>query len=308
MSSRSPASRRRRQITRADAIADGASFVDLHTHSTASDGARPPADVVRAARAIGLVALALTDHDTVDGLHAATETGRVEGVRIVPGVELSAVEGDSETHLLGLHLRDVQALESRLRDLRAMRFNRAERIVLRLNELGVRIAFDDVLVQASGAAIGRPHIARAMVNEGWASDLRDAFDRYLGNGRTAYVPKERLAMSDAIAMIHAAGGLAVLAHPGQSATRARIESLAALGLDGVEVRHPSHSSEDVARLSALVEHFGLIPSGGSDWHGLAEGNRVLGMMQVPAAWLERQDRRVAERSSKRGDDHQAYVA
>jgi predicted metal-dependent phosphoesterase TrpH len=244
----------------------------------------------------------------VAGLAEAQETGRVEGVRIVPGVELSAVEGEDETHLLGLHLRDVLALEQRLDDLRAMRLTRGEGIVRRLNELGVRIAFEDVLAESGGAALGRPHIARALVNEGWASDIRDAFDRYLGNGRPAYVPKERLAITDAIAMIHAAGGLAILAHPGQTGTRKRIESLAAAGLDGVEVRHPSHSSEDAARLGALVDHFGLVPSGGSDWHGLSEGNRVLGGMRVPASWLERQDRRVADRGAGGGDDQRTCVA
>lgn len=286
----------------------GGGLVDLHTHSTASDGSRAPADVVRTARSIGLSALALTDHDTIAGLAEAAEVGDAEGVRIVPGVELSAVEGNDETHLLGLHLRDTMVLEAGLDELRAMRRTRGERIVRRLNELGVRVCFEDVLAEAAGGALGRPHIARALVSEGWATDLRDAFDRYLGNGRPAYVPKERLAVSEAIAMIHAAGGLAILAHPGQSGTRKRIESLVASGLDGVEVRHPSHSSEDAARLGALVDHFGLVPSGGSDWHGLTEGNRVLGGMQIPAAWLERQDRRVAERTIRPGDDPRACVA
>lgn len=229
-------------------------------------------------------------------------------MRVIPGVELSAVEGNDETHLLGLHLRETAALEGRLNELRAMRRSRGERIVMRLNELGVRISFEDVLGEAAGAALGRPHIARALVNQGWATDVRDAFDRYLGNGRPAYVAKERLAMSEAIDMIHAAGGLAILAHPGQAGTRARIESLAAAGLDGVEVRHPSHTSEDAARLGALVDHFGLVPSGGSDWHGLTEGNRVLGGMQIPAAWLERQDRRVAERAPRPDDGQPACVA
>lgn len=283
-------------------------LIDLHTHSTASDGARTPAEVVRAAREIGLSALALTDHDTIAGLAEATEAGRVEGVRIVPGVELSAVEGPDETHLLGLHLANTGALQQRLNDLRAMRLSRGERIVSRLNELGVRVTFEDVLAEAAGGALGRPHIARAMVNEGWASDIRDAFDRYLGNGKSAYVPKERLAMSEAIAMIHAAGGLAILAHPGQAGTRKRIESLVAQGLDGVEVRHPSHSAEDAARLNALVEHFGLVPSGGSDWHGLTQGNRVLGGMRVPVEWLERQERRVVERARRGRNDQQAFVA
>jgi hypothetical protein len=282
--------------------------VDLHTHSTASDGARSPREVVRAARELSLAAIALTDHDTVDGLAEATDEGRIQGVRIVPGIELSAVEGDSETHVLGLHLQQVGRLEAQLRLLRAMRLTRAERIVVRLNELGVRVTLEDVLVQAGGGAVGRPHIARALVNEGWATDLRDAFDRYLGNGRAAFVPKDRLSINDAIAMIHDAGGLAVLAHPGQSGTRKRIEALVGTGLDGIEVRHPSHNTEDIARLSALAEHFGLIPSGGSDWHGVAEGGRTLGMMRVPVAWLERQDEAIAVRGARGGGDHEAYVA
>ena len=285
-----------------------ARFVDLHTHSTASDGARAPRDVVRAARASGLSAIALTDHDTVDGLADAADEGSSLGIRVVRGVELSAVEGDAETHLLGLHLEDVRRLEGRLRDLKTMRLTRAERMVSKLNELGVKVTIDDVLAQSGGGAVGRPHIARALVNDGWATDIRDAFDRYLGNGRAAFVPKDRLSMSDAIAMIHHAGGLAVLAHPGASGTRARIESLVSVGLDGVEVRHPSHSAEDAARLLALVEHFRLVPSGGSDWHGLSEGGRTLGGMRVPLAWLERQDEMATSRRTAPGDDHHAFVA
>jgi predicted metal-dependent phosphoesterase TrpH len=286
----------------------GTAFVDLHTHSTASDGARAPREVVRAARDIGLAAMALTDHDTVDGLPEARQEGESLGVRVVSGIELSAVEGADETHLLGLHLRDIGVLETRLRDLRQMRLTRAERMVARLNELGVRVSLEDVLAQSAGGAVGRPHIARALVNDGWATDLRDAFDRYLGNGKAAFIPKDRLSLSDAIAMIHAAGGLAILAHPGQSGTRKRVESLLPLGLDGLEVRHPSHSPEDIARLQALVEHFRLTPSGGSDWHGVTEGGRSLGMMRVPSAWLECQDQVVAGRASKRDDGPQIHVA
>lgn len=271
-------------------------FVDLHTHSTASDGSRAPADVVREAQRAGLAAVALTDHDTVAGIEEARAAGREQGVRVISGVELSAVEDDAETHVLGLHLADTAMLERDLTALRAMRLARAERIVTRLNELGVRIELADVLEQAAGGAIGRPHIARALMSHGWATDVRDAFDRYLGNGRPAFVPKDRLAVSDAIAMIHRAGGLAVLAHPGASGTRQRIETLAKSGLDGVEVRHPSHGAEDIARLTALVDYFGLVPSGGSDWHGATDGHRVLGMMRVPAAWVARQEARLARRT------------
>lgn len=272
-------------------------FVDLHAHSTASDGSRAPADVVREAKRIGLAAIALTDHDTVAGIAEATSMAEELGVRVVPGVELSAVEGDVETHILGLHLSDTRELEAKLIALREMRRTRAERMVQRLNELGVRIDFAAVLEQAAGGAIGRPHVARAMIAEGWAVDFRDAFDRYLGNGRPAYVGKDRLAVSEATALIHRAGGLAVLAHPSHSGTRERIAAFVEQGMDGIEVRHPSHSAEDTARLAALVEHFSLVPSGGSDWHGSADGPRTLGMMRVPAEWLGRQDSRIRARAA-----------
>jgi 3',5'-nucleoside bisphosphate phosphatase len=272
-------------------------FVDLHAHSTASDGSRAPADVMHAAHRAGLSAIALTDHDTVAGIPEAAAAAATLGIRLVPGIELSAVEGDAETHILGLHLSDTRELEATLVGLREMRRARAERMVARLNDLGVRISFAAVLEQAAGGAIGRPHVARAMIAEGWAVDFRDAFDRYLGNGRPAYVTKERLAVSEATALIHRAGGLAILAHPSHSGTLERIAAFVDQGMDGVEVRHPSHSAEDTARLAALVEHFSLVPSGGSDWHGSSDGPRTLGMMRVPAEWLGRQDSRIRARAA-----------
>ena len=268
------------------------SFVDLHSHSTASDGSCAPAEVIRAAQKNGLAAIALTDHDTTDGLAEAVEEGKRIGVRVVAGVELSAVEEDLETHILGLHLSDIAPIDSKLAALRDMRRDRAIKIVELLNSGGVRITFASVLEQAAGAAIGRPHVARALIAEGWAVDSRDAFDRYLGTGRPGYVGKERLSVTDAIALIHRAGGLAVVAHPSHAGTRERIEALVNQGLDGIEVKHPSHSNEDVLRLSALVEHFKLVPSGGSDWHGGAAGQRTLGVMRVPGEWLDRQDQRI----------------
>jgi predicted metal-dependent phosphoesterase TrpH len=282
-------------VTTATPVAPADGFVDLHMHSTASDGSRAPGDVVREAKRVGLCAIALTDHDTLDGLAEAEAVGRELGIRVVRGVELSAVEGDVETHILGLHLGDATELEAQLVALREMRRTRAQRIVARLNDLGVRVEFASVLDQAAGGAIGRPHVARALIAEGWAVDFRDAFERYLGNGKPAYVGKDRLAVRDAIDLIHGAGGIAVLAHPASGGTRERVEAFVREGIDGVEVRHPSHSSEDIARLGALVEHFSLVPSGGSDWHGATDGPRLLGMMRVPRAWLERQDSRVRVR-------------
>ena len=273
----------------------GGPFVDLHSHSTASDGSKSPSAVVAAAKNAGLAAIALTDHDTMAGVAEATAAGERVGIRIVPGVELSAVDDDREVHLLGLHIHRPHVLDDALRTFREARETRAHRIVEKLNAIGVAISFDDVLARAGDAAIGRPHVARALIDGAWARDSRDAFDRYLGAGRPAYVPKHKLSVSDAIALIHAGGGIAILAHPGAEGRRDALERYAALGLDGVEVRHPGHTAEDMNRLGALAGFLGLVPSGGSDWHGAADGPRVLGVMRVPAAWLERQDERVEAR-------------
>jgi len=276
-------------------------FVDLHTHSTASDGARTPTEVVAAARAANLAAFALTDHDTIAGLSDARAAGVQQGVRVIGGVELSAVEANIETHILGLHLSDLSELERRLIELREMRVNRAVRIVARLNELGIPITLEAVLQQAAGGAVGRPHVARAMIAAGHAVDFREAFERYLGNGKAAFVAKDHLPLADAIALIHRAGGLAVLAHPGggQLGRREGIAALVAVGLDGLEVLHPSHSWEDSQRLDALATEFDLVRSGGSDWHGGSDGARSLGMMRVPSQWLVDQETRVATRGSRR---------
>lgn len=272
-------------------------FVDLHSHSTASDGMLPPDEVVAAAHRAGIRALALTDHDTLAGVPLATATGQTLGMRIVPGVELSASNLDREVHILALHVTRLDLLESRLEGLREGRKVRAERIVARLRHLGLDVTIEMVMHEAGTASVGRPHIARAMIRAGSVRDLREAFDRYLAYGRTAFIPKEKLEVSDAIAMTHEAGGLAIWAHPGSDGRRQRLEALVAFGLDGVEVRHPSHYAEDIKRLATLADFFGLVPSGGSDWHGLAEGPRSIGAMQVPSEWLERQDALVASRAA-----------
>lgn len=278
-----------------DAAEEMSGFVDLHTHSRASDGTLPPEQVVAAAHAAGLSALALTDHDTLAGIPAAARAGDTLGVRVVPGVELSAHDGNREIHILALHVTRLTVLESRLETFREGRTLRAVQIVDRLRGLGVDISVDTVMQEANGAAVGRPHIARAMIRGGAARDFRDAFDRYLGTGRPAFVSKQRLEVREAISIAHEAGGLAIWAHPGSDGRRARLEPLVALEIDGVEVRHPSHMLEDINRLAALTEFFGLVPSGGSDWHGSAESPRMIGAMRIPAAWLERQDALVASR-------------
>ena len=270
-------------------------FVDLHMHSTASDGSAAPALLVESAARAGLSTIALTDHDTIDGVAEARAAGEQHGVDVLAGVELSAFEDERETHLLGLHLSRIERIADALATFRHSRRVRAEQIVAVLNTLGVPLTLDAVLAEADGGAIGRPHIARALIAGGWARDSRDAFDRYLGYKRPAFVPKFTLGLREAIDLVHAAGGIAILAHPGGAGTRQWIESLVAIGLDGVEVRHPGHSAEDIARLGALCDFFGLVPSGGSDWHGATSGSRVLNAMRVPEEWLHRQRERVARR-------------
>lgn len=270
-----------------------AAFVDLHTHSTASDGVLSPERVIEAAERCGLAAIALTDHDTINGIPAARAAAGSSGLRVIAGVELSAFQDDQEIHLLALHLSRLDRLEKRLGELRTLRHARAAQIVEKLNSLGVELSLDEVLRQSNGGAVGRPHVARAMIARGFANDFRDAFARFLGNGGSAFVPKAKLSIEDAIRIAHEAGGLAILAHPGDGGRRERLEPMVAAGLDGVEVKHPSHSSEDVKRLQALADFFGLVQSGGSDWHGATDGPRRLGNMNVPVEWLEKQDEKVA---------------
>jgi 3',5'-nucleoside bisphosphate phosphatase len=279
---------------------DAPAFIDLQTHSTASDGALPPAQVVEAARAASLYAIALTDHDTVDGLPEAIAAGDALGVRIVPGVELSTHFGDDELHLLGLHLGNTEVMRSALQMLQDGRVARAEKIVATLNKLDVPVTVEAVLKEAGLGAVGRPHVARAMVAGGWVRDFREAFDKWLGWGRPAYVDKSRFEVADGIALVHEAGGLAVWAHPGEDATASRIAKLAAFGLDAVEVLHPSHPPYLSEKLFGLVEAAKLLPSGGSDWHGTFDGPRRLGGQMVPKTWLDWQDAKVAERRRAMG--------
>ena len=275
-------------------------FVDLHSHSTASDGTVPPDGAIEAAKRCGLSALALTDHDTIGGIPAARAAGERLGIRVIAGVELSAFQEDHEIHLLALHLTHIEALEQRLSELRAFRHTRAQKIVDKLNTLGIPLTLDEVLQQSNGGAVGRPHVARALIARGVVHDFRDAFVRYLGNAGSAFVARERLSIEDAISIAHEAGALAIWAHPGDGGRRERLEPLVAAGLDGLEIKHPSHSSEDVKRLQALADFFNLVPSGGSDWHGAPDGPRRLGIMNVPLEWLDRQDEKVASVASSPG--------
>ena len=264
-------------------------FVDLQVHTTASDGALSPTDVVEAAQRANLAAIAITDHDTIDGVAEALAVGARVGVRIVTGVELSTHFGGDELHLLGLHLSHTDTMRAELLRFRHDRIGRAERVVDLLVRLGVPVTMDAVMHEAGQGAVGRPHIARAMIAAGLVKDFREAFDRWLGLGRPAYVEKPRFDVAEGIALVHRAGGLAVWAHPGEWATSARVATLAAAGLDGVEVLHPGHPPIVVQKLLSIVEATGLLASGGSDWHGTHEGPRRLGGQMVPKVWLDKQD-------------------
>lgn len=265
-------------------------------HSTASDGALAPADVVAAAHAAQLTVICLTDHDSVSGVAEARAAGAAVGLVVAAGTELSAHQGAREVHLLGLHLSRLDVMERHLSGFRSARDARGVSIVSQLNAIGVPVTIEGVRAQAAGGALGRPHVARALIAGGWVGSVREAFDRYLAAGRPGYADKERLEIGTAITIIHDAGGIAVLAHPGPEGRRETIEPLVAMGLDGLEVKHPGHSADDSARLAALTDFFGLVPSGGSDWHGIVNGPRQIGGMMVPWEWYERQ---VARAESQR---------
>ncbi len=250
---------------------------DLHTHSTVSDGTLTPAELVRRARQSGVEVLALTDHDDVAGIEEARACAEELGLELLPGIELSVSEegGARQMHILGLGIDpSVPVLLERVVEFRRTRLERGARIVEKLNRLGVPLSFDRVQQIATGAAMGRPHVARALVEAGICSSIDDAFARFLRRGRGAYVPRDGLDAAGAISLIHAAGGIASLAHPPRSAgvdaaggLEAFVGRLVRLGLDGLEVYHPSHKPRAEKRLRRLVRTHDLVATGGSDFHG-----------------------------------------
>lgn len=263
-------------------------YIDLHAHSTASDGDMPPAAVVRRAREASLSALALTDHDTLAGLPEAIAAGAAEGVTIVAGCEFSVAAEWGEMHVLGYFLpADHPELEAFLRECRHDRERRAEEMVAKLTRLGVPVTVDDVKAVAGGA-LGRPHVARAIVAREGAADISQAFDRYLGRGRPAFVAKRLPAFADVAGLVRRIGGVVSAAHLKDRGTRERLRRLRGEGLDAVETRHPRHSADQRARLTSLAKELDLLRTGGSDWHGdsMAYGKHdALGSQSVPAEWL-----------------------
>lgn len=247
--------------------------IDLHTHSNRSDGTFEPAEVVRLAAERALDVVALTDHDTTDGLAEALATGSVVGVEVVPGVEFSAEFDGNSVHVL-CYWMDPQdaALQLELRRLREDRFRRGELMVGKLQDLGLPVEFQRVRAIAGDATIVRPHIAQAMVEAGVVATEKEAFERYIGDGGPAHVAKHALDPVNAVALIDGAGGVCALAHPGmwgdQSSVPVElIERMAAAGMRGLEVDHPDHTPEMRERYRTLAGELGLIATGGSDCHG-----------------------------------------
>jgi len=264
--------------------------------------------VARRARAVDLAAIALTDHDTTDGVAEAAQEGARLGVRIIPGCEFSVRAPWGELHVLALFLPYAhEGLQTFLRDTRAARRLRGEQIVAKLQDLGVAIELEDVQAQllgGDGGALGRPHVARALVDCGACDNISDAFRRYLGRGRAAYVEKPLPKLGAVTALVHDVGGLTVAAHLGDRGTEAQLRIFQDQGLDCVEVRHPSHAPAMEQRLMRIAERLGLGITGGSDWHGeseYGESHAPLGGMRVPDTWLEPLEHRLELTARKRDE-------
>ncbi|MGI9952514.1 PHP domain-containing protein [Moorellaceae bacterium AZ2] len=242
---------------------------DLHTHTTASDGKLPPHELVKLAYRKGLATVAVTDHDTVDGLGEALVAASLYGVEVIPGIELSTEWEGRDVHLLGYYI-DFQGdrLHSFLQRLQHARYGRSLKIIARLRELGYPLTWEDVAPLVRGQAVGRLHIAQALVAKGLVPSIEAAFSQLLERGRPAYVPRYKLTPAEGVEIIGACRGVAVLAHPGLIGEDTVIKELAGKGLQGLEVYYPLHGREAVARYLALARELGLLVTGGSDFHGL----------------------------------------
>ena len=251
--------------------------IDLHIHSTASDGTETPRDIVRQCAAKGIDMCAVTDHDNVDAQKDAADESTRLGMRYVTGVEISA-QYTGELHILGygMDLAD-RAFREFMEELRTFRVERTLEFVRRLGEHGIDIALEDVKRWANGNTLGRPHVALALVEKGYADTYRDAFDTYLNEGGLCYVNRRRLMPREAIDLIRSAGGIPVLAHPGLITTDdlpRLVRSLVDLGLEGIEAHYPLHTDEQLASYLALAGQLGLIVTCGSDYHGASRENAL----------------------------------
>lgn len=241
---------------------------DLHMHTTFSDGALSPYELVKKCKQRGLSVIAITDHDSVDAFPDAIEYGKEFGVEVIPGVELSAMVDDKDVHILGYFVNHTnKRLLEYLQFFRLERVKRAERIVAKLNSINVPITLDAVMERAGKGAVGRPHIASAMVDEGYTRSYQEAFEKFIGNGGPAYEKKFHVTPEEAIKLISSSGGLSFLAHPGRFTSDDAVTQLIQCGLDGIEVIHPSHTPTHSAHYRGVVGEYFLLESGGSDFHG-----------------------------------------
>jgi len=249
-----------------------ATAIDLHIHSTYSDGMLTPAELVDLAESNGLSAIAITDHDTADGIDEAIQRGLEKGIEVITGIEISSWHGDTSMHILGYNFNHNDAqFDSRLQLLQHGRETRNARIIENLNNLGFRVALEELHQYSEYGQTGRPHIARLLVDKGITKTVDLAFKYYLGRGAAAYAERFRFSAHDAIAMIRQAGGVAVLAHPSSldpslRSTRPLLKELLLVGLAGVEVYYPSHSPKAVKALIKIAHDLGLLMTGGSDFH------------------------------------------
>ncbi|MDQ0200817.1 PHP domain-containing protein [Neobacillus ginsengisoli] len=239
---------------------------DLHLHTTASDGSFSPSEVVKMAAKKGLASIAIADHDTTDGIKEALQTAKTLNITVIPGIELSTKYKGKNIDILGYHIHESKELLGVLLKMREHRYNRSQLIVNKFCELGITINFDDVLKYSKGDVIARPHIAKAVVDKGYAKNIQEVFDLYLGDGKPCAVDKMVLSPSEGINLIHNAGGTAVLAHPLLIQDDTLVEELLHLPFDGIEVWHRKHNRDDIIRYKKLAEKYKILMTGGSDFH------------------------------------------
>lgn len=261
---------------------------DLHIHSTCSDGSQTPEEIVAEAIRKGLSAIAIADHDTVMGVRPAIEAARGSELTVIPACEISTEYRGAEVHILGYFIElDNEELAAKFRYVREARRLRGDEIVSKLRALGVDITIEDVLAQSDGVSLGRPHVAQALVAKGYVSGPQEAFDRFLGRGKPAYVPRYKLSPFEAVAAVKAARGCAVLAHPGLGVPNDTIHALIDAGIEGLEAYHHHHSATDTARILAIAQEHELLVTGGTDSHGPGGSYPVeIGAVEVPDACAE----------------------
>lgn len=272
-------------------------FADLHLHTNFSDGTYSPEELVAQAVRNNLGAIALTDHDTVEGCERAARACETAGIEFVPGAELTAEHDGNEVHILGYFLDTTNPrLLSEIAEFQTVRQNRIHKMVAKLNELGVPLQAESVFELANCRSPGRPHVARALVKAGLCSNLDEAFERFLKKNRPAWVPKMKMSALVAIELIHQAGGLAVMAHPGLNRTDQVIPGMAEAGLDGLECFHTKHSPGTSRHYLEIAARHHLLVTGGSDCHGMSKGRPLIGTVKLPGEYMDKLRARALERN------------